>query len=209
MSNGEKMTFRDYLETLFGSRVKIKILRTLWRYRGKEFTVRELAKFLGVSHTGIGKALNDLEKTNAITVRTVGKSYVFKVNTKSYVASIIGKAFEAEDRTFSELLETIRKGLESPAVISAVLFGSVAEGRETSKSDIDVFIVTDHKEKTEGMVSKLQMVVSEKFGNAISAYYISKEEFRKRQREPLVKQVLQKHVLICGKPLSEVHVGKS
>lgn len=203
------MIFRDYLEALFGSRVKVKILRTLWKYRGKEFTIRELAKFLGVSHTGIGKALNDLEKTNAITVRTVGKSYAFKLNTKSHVASIIGKVFEAEDRTFTELLETIRKGLESKAVISAVLFGSVVEGRETPRSDIDVFIVTDHKEKVEEMVGKLQADVSEKFGNAISAYYISEEDFRKRQREPLIKQVLRKHVLVCGKPLGEVHVSKS
>lgn len=209
MSNGEKMIFHDYLEALFGSRVKIKILRTLWRYRGKEFTIRELAKFLGVSHTGIGKALNDLEKTNAIVVRTVGKSYAFKLNTKSYVASIIGKVFEAEDRTFSELLETIRKGLEPTAVISAVLFGSVAEGLETPKSDIDVFIVTNHKEKVEEMVVKLQADVSEKFGNAISAYCISEEDFRKRRRKPLIKQVLRKHVLVCGKPLSEVHVSKS
>lgn len=201
--------FRGYLETLFGSRVKIKILRTLWRYRGKEFTIRELAKFLGVSHTGIGKALNDLEKTNAITVRTVGKSYAFKLNTKSYAASIIGKVFEAEDRAFSELLETIRKGLEPTAVISAVLFGSVVEGSATPRSDIDVFIVTDRKEKVEEMISKLQAVVSEKFGNAISAYYISEEDLRKRQKEPLLKQVLRKHVLICGKPLGEVHVSKS
>lgn len=205
------MIFRNYLETLFGSRLKIKILRTLWRYRGKEFTVRELAKFLGVSHTGIRKALNDLEKTNAITVRTVGKSYAFKVNKKSYMTSIIGKVFEAEDRTFSELLETIKKGLESTAVISAVLFGSVAEDRETPRSDIDIFIVTDHKEKVEKMVAKLQADVSEKFGNAISAYYISEEDldFRKRQREALIKQVLRKHVLVCGKPLGEVNVSKS
>lgn len=209
MSNGEKMIFHEYLETLFGSRVKIKILRTLWRYRGKEFTIRELAKFLGVSHTGIGKALNDLEKTNAVIVRTVGKSYAFRLNAKSYVASIIGKVFEAEDTTFSKLLETIRKGLEPTAVVSAVLFGSVAEGREIPRSDIDVFIVTNHKEKVEEMIGKLQAVVSEKFGNAISAYYISEEDFRKRRGEPLIKQVLRKHVLVCGKPLGGAHVSKS
>lgn len=39
------MQFHYYLETLFGSKVKIKVLRTLWKYKEKEFTIRELAKF--------------------------------------------------------------------------------------------------------------------------------------------------------------------
>lgn len=196
--------FRNYLETLLGSRVKIKVLRVLWKYMGKEFTIRELAKFLEVSHTGIRKALDELEKTNVVVLRTVGKSYAVKLNTRSYAASIIDKVFEAESKTFSELLEVIRKRLESPPVISAVLFGSLAEGREAPRSDIDLFIVTDHREKVEEMVARLQMDVSEKFGNTVSAYYISREEFGKKQKEQLLKQVLRKHVPVCGKPLGEV-----
>jgi len=198
------MIFHDYLEVLLGSRVKIRVLRVLWKYRGKEFTIRELAKFLGVSHTGIRKVLDELEKTNVVVLRTVGKSHAVKLNTKSYAASIIDKVFEAESKTLAELLETIRRRLESPTVISAVLFGSVAEGREAPGSDIDLFIVTDRRERVEEMVARLQMDVSEKFGNTVSAYYISREEFGKKQKEQPVKQVLRKHVPVCGKPLSEV-----
>jgi hypothetical protein len=42
------MLFHNYIETLFGSKVKVKALRTLWRFKEKEFTIRELAKFLGI-----------------------------------------------------------------------------------------------------------------------------------------------------------------
>jgi len=204
VSSGKKMIFHNYLEMLLGSRVKIMVLRVLWKYRGKEFTIRELSRFLGVSHTGIRKVLGELEKTNVVVLRTVGKSYTVRLNTKSYAASIIDRVFEAESKTLTELLETIRKRLESPTVVSAVLFGSVAEGMEAPGSDIDLFIVTDHREKVEEMVARLQMDISEKFGNTVSAYYISREELEKRQKEQLVKQVLREHVPVCGKPLSEV-----
>ncbi|MEM3712206.1 MAG: hypothetical protein QXR97_01510 [Thermoproteota archaeon] len=55
----------------------------------------------------------------------------------------------------------------------------------------------------------LQGIVSEKFGNAISAYYISEDDFKRRRKEPLIKQVSRKYVLICSKPLGEDYVSKS
>jgi len=195
------MQFHDFVEMLLGSRVKVKVLRTLWRYREKEFTIRELAKFLGISHTGIKKVIDELEKTNVLRVRTVGRSCAFRLNINSFAASIVEKTFELERGALSELRDVIRKRLESRFVTSAVLYGSVVEGREAPRSDIDLFIVTSQREKVEEIVAELQNDVSERFGNSISAYYVSEEDLRKKRRESPVKQALQSHVLICGKPL--------
>jgi len=95
----------------------------------------------------------------------------------------------------------MRRRLESPLVISAALFGSVVEGRETPRSDIDVLVVTDQKEKVEEMIVGLQKDVSERFGNSISAYYVSEGDLEKKRSQSPVKQALENHVLICGKPL--------
>ena len=71
------MLYHNYLESLLGSRVKVKILRTLCRHRGKESTVRELADFLDVSHIGVLKALEDLAlATDHGTVCSLAKKYV-------------------------------------------------------------------------------------------------------------------------------------
>jgi len=203
------MLFHNYLEMLFGSKVKIKVLRTLWRYREKEFTIRELAKFLGISHTGINKVLDELEKTNAIRVRTFGRSYAFKLNVNSYAASVVEKVFDMERRALSELLEMLKRRLDSPLVTSAALFGSIVKERETPRSDIDIFIVTDQKEKVEEIVVELQKDVSERFGNSISTYYASEKDLRKKQKGPPIKQALQDHMLICGKPLGGNNVSQS
>ena len=195
------MQFHDLVEMLLGSKVKVKVLRTLDRYREKEFTIRELAKFLGVSHTGIKKVVDELEKTNVLRVRTVGRSYAFRLNMNSYAADVVGKTFEMERRALSELRDVIREKLKSRFVASAALYGSVVEGKETSRSDIDLLIITSQREKVEEIVAELQKDVSERFGNSISAYYISEEDLRKKRKEPPIKQALQNHILICGKPL--------
>jgi len=195
------MQFHDLVEMLLGSKVKVKVLRTLERYREKEFTIRELAKFLGVSHTGIKKVVDELEKTNVLRVRTVGRSYAFRLNMNSYAAKIVGKTFEMESGALSELGDVIREKLKSRFVTSAALYGSVVEGKETSRSDIDLLIITNQREKVEEIVAELQNDVSERFGNSISAYYIGEEDLRRKRKEPPIKQALQNHMLICGKPL--------
>jgi predicted nucleotidyltransferase len=86
-------------------------------------------------------------------------------------------------------------------VTSAALFGSVAKAEETPLSDIDLFIVTENRKKAEETIAELQKDVSEKFGNSISAYYVSKEDLKNKRRDSPIKQVLQDHLLICGKPM--------
>jgi len=195
------MLFHKYLEMLFGSKVKVTVLRTLWKFKEKEFTIRELAQFLEISHTGVRKVLRDFEKMNVLSIRTIGRSYAFKLNTRSYGYSIVEKLFEIEENTLLDLKKMLNKELGVPSVISAALFGSLMQGKEAPLSDIDLLIVTQKKEDVEGIVAELQKKVSERFGNSVSAYYVGEQELRKKRKESPIKQALESHILICGKPL--------
>lgn len=195
------MLFHDFLETLLGSKVKIKVLRTLWKHKEKEFTMRELAKFLGLSHVGIRKVLAELEKTNVIAMRTLGRSHAFKLNTNSYAASIVEEVFSREAEALSALQHMLRKKLEASPVITAALFGSIVEGEETSLSDIDLLVVTNRRVEVEEVIASLQQDVSKRFGNSISAYYVSEEDLLRKRGNPPIKQALRENVLVCGKPL--------
>jgi len=195
------MLFHKYLEMLFGSKVKVTVLRTLWKFKEKEFTIRELAQFLEISHTGVRKVLRDFEKMNVLSIRTIGRSYAFKLNTRSYGYSIVEKLFEIEENTLLDLKKMLNKELGVPNVISAALFGSLVQGKEAPLSDIDLLIVTREKEDVEGIVAELQKKVSERFGNSVSAYYVGEQELRKKRKESPIKQALQRYILICGKPL--------
>lgn len=195
------MIYRDYIEMLLGSRVKVKILRTLCRHRGKEFTIRELAEFLNISHTGVRKALSDLYKMNAIRIRAIGRSHAIAINAESYVADLVDKIFKTEEETLRELVKLLRERLDDPAITSAQIFGSIARGEEDPLSDIDLFILTKDKEKAEDAVSELQREVSLRFGNTISPYILSGEELADKDKSQILEEIRKKHITVCGKPL--------
>jgi predicted nucleotidyltransferase len=156
---------------------------------------------LGVSHTDIKKVVDELERTNVLRLRTVGRSYAFRLNMNSYAANIVGRTFEMERGALTELRDVIREKLKSRFVTSAALYGSVVERKEMSQSDIDLLIITNQREKVEEIIAGLQNDVSERFGNSISAYYVNEEDLRKKRKEPPIKQASQNHMLIYGKPL--------
>lgn len=195
------MLYHNYLEVLLGSRVKVKILRALCRHRGKEFTIRELAEFLNVSHMGVRKALSDLYKMNAVHIRVVGKSHTVGINGESYVIDLADKVFRMEEETMGELVGALRKRLSDSAVVSALIFGSVARGEEDVMSDIDLFILTKDKGKAEVAVSELQGEVSRRFGNAISPYILSEGELADKDRRQILEEIRRKHIVVCGKSL--------
>ena len=184
-----------------GSRVKVKILRTLCRHRGKDFTIRELADFLSVSHMGVRKALDDLYKMNAIRIRVIGKSHAIAINAESYVADLADKLFKMEEETLDELVSLLKKGLNDPTITSALIFGSIVRGEEEPLSDIDLFILTKDKEKAEVAISELQREVSNRFGNSISPYLLSEGEFTDKDKSHILEEIRKKHIVVCGKPL--------
>ena len=194
------MLYHNYLEALLGSRVKVKILRALCRHRGKEFTVRELADFLDVSHMGVRKALEDLYRMNAVRVRVIGRSHAIALNAESYAAGLADKMFKMEEETLSELVKLLGKRLWDPAIVSALLFGSIARGEEEALSDIDLFILTKDKEKAEVAISDLQRRVSNRFGNAISPYILSEGELADKDKTQILEEIRKKHILVCGNP---------
>jgi len=195
------MKFRNYLEMLFGSKLKVKVLRALWKHKGKEFTVRELSGFLEVSHMGARKALADLEKANAIRIRTLGRTHAIALNEDSYAGHIVERMFSMEEETIDELVALLGEQLNIPEIKSAALFGSVVRGQELPFSDIDLFILTNDKGKAEEAVSNLQHEIAVKFGNTLVPYYLSEAEFIRKKNTPVVRQVLNDHTMICGKPL--------
>ncbi len=195
------MPLHRYLELLLGSKVKINVLRALWKHRNKEFTIRELASYLGLSHAGVRKALDDLEKANAVSLRTIGKSHAVSIRADSYAGRIIEDIFTLESGTLGDLKGMLKEALEVPEVISAALFGSVVGEEEKPLSDIDLFVVADQRGRAEEIIVDLQNKVVARFGNALSPYYLSEKEYEQKRETPLIRGILRNHIWICGREL--------
>jgi predicted nucleotidyltransferase len=183
-----------------GSRTKIKILRALHRHSGKEFTIRELADFIGVSHTGVRKALDDLYEMNAITLQAVGNSHTVNINSSSHLLSLMDTIFEYEEETLNHLVESIRESICGKGYIKRVsLFGSVARMEEEPRSDIDLLILTDDKERAEETVSQLQPEISRRFGNPLAPYILTPGEADEPSSAQLMKEISERCITVCDR----------
>lgn len=198
-SSIRKMLFNNYLETLLGSKVKVKILRALFRFPAKTFTSRELAINIKVSHTAVLKSLGDLQGMNIIKIESHGTSNLITLNKDSRLMPDLNRLFSSETGTLQHLKDELKK--IAPQAKSIALFGSIAAKKEKLNSDIDVLIIANNKGKAADMIAKKQEEFSKKFGNALSAYIMTEGEFSRKRDMDLAKSILESHILVKGEEL--------
>ena len=106
------MLFHQYLEQILGNKASISILRTLYRYKGKIFTVRGLADSSGVSVNETALIVEKLVKFGIVQIQPVGRAYQVTLNDKSYMLNkIMEPIFLAESKTMDDLIIVLKKHL--------------------------------------------------------------------------------------------------
>ncbi len=199
------MALHDYASQILGSRFTIKVLKTLLRYRGKVFTIRELARVSGVSHPQVSKIVKELETTGVVKLKPVGKAHQIILNDESYILkSVIEPVFRAERETVNHLISTIRPFFHNRKIASVALFGSVARGEERPSSDVDLLVLTEDKDIANECVAKASTATLSAFGTALSPFIMDKREFVRKRSEKLVKSILESYLLVYGKDLREI-----
>jgi predicted nucleotidyltransferase len=127
-----------------------KVLGFLAKFSDKEFYERQVARKLGIAYGSANRSLNELYATGAVTRRQEGKMYFYSVDTSN--AAIV----EYKKLINLVLIEPLVEKLKS-ATSRIILYGSCAQGTDTSQSDFDLFIVTNNKESVAGVVSEFSL----------------------------------------------------
>lgn len=118
-----------------------RVLSFLAKFSDQEFYEREIARKAGISTGSTNKVLNDLFSAGLLKRRQEGKMFfyifdgthpIFKyfniLNNILLVLPLVDK------------LKSVTKKI--------VLYGSCANGKDTSESDIDLFIISEKRKKT-------------------------------------------------------------
>jgi len=196
------MLLHRYLERVLGNRVSISLLRTMIRYRGKIFTIRGLAEQAKVSPNETALVIHDLEELGIVKIQPIGRAYHLELNEKSYILNkIIEPIVDAEKNTIDELLQILRKHLDTKKIISAAIFGSVAKGEEKIDSDIDLLIVSNDQDHAISVVSAASEQVFTRFHGGLSQIIFTEKEFKDKQKGSLIQSISDNHILICGKKI--------
>jgi predicted nucleotidyltransferase len=126
--------------------VNQKVLAFLSKFSDKEFYERQVARRLDIAYGSANRALNDLYLTGAIRRRRDGKMYFYSIDNSS--ATLV----EFKKLVNLALVEPLVEDLKTVAS-RIVLFGSCAQGADTSDSDLDLFVVSNEIEKATGMIT--------------------------------------------------------
>jgi predicted nucleotidyltransferase len=197
------MKLHHLADDLFGSKSKVRILRLLTRFPEREFTEREIAASIGMSHNTANIALKDLRETNGLTYRRIGRANVYVMNKDSVLFPFLQGLFEDEREIRVEVMEQIKTATKSS--LSTIIFGSFADDTESHDSDLDLLVITKDKKKVRTTLDELEHILLKRYDIPLSVVLLTPRELVNKWNAPYMKQARRIHVLINGKPLGEVY----
>lgn len=119
----------------------LKLMREILQNSNSVYSVHEAAKKSHVSVFAAKHGLDYLYEKKMITLHKVGRTYQYKANLDNFLTRQWKVAFNAEDISKAKIIENILETKKS--ILSIVLYGSCAVGRDDENSDIDILVIAD------------------------------------------------------------------
>ena len=124
----------------------IKILRFLTTKPYLSFGLTELSEDLKISKSNILRILTVLREGNLIIEQKSGKKKLFRINSEMSIIKILWNLFMSERRynlptNFKNVIDLFYEQVKNDVELF-ILFGSVAQGLATEKSDVDICVVS-------------------------------------------------------------------
>lgn len=181
---------------------QLKILNLFNGNLFREYTFKELKKSLKEkSNSILQNAIKQFLKENLITERKIGTSKLYRINhqnDKIYTyLNIITK--ENLHGLAKKSIEIIKNELNKKTYFySLVLFGSYANNKQTSKSDLDIAVFIE-KDKQKKIIKAVLNSAEDKTLLKLDSHVISKDEFLKMLKAEyanLGKDIATNHLAI-------------
>ena len=178
-SHNECMRLHDPLDDIIGSKIKIRILRLLFRTRGL-FSGREVSRQIGFSPTHTISNLRELEATGLVVRQRAGNTDLYQLDEKnSAVDGVLAPMFSWESNLIDELAQVFVDRLGNE-LVSLRLFGSAARGDEGLGSDVDLLItLTDGSDldSMEELIAEVDLEVGRRLGCPVSSIRVTEGEY--------------------------------
>jgi uncharacterized protein len=159
----------------------------------KEHHIREVSKKIRVSSRTAQITLAKLEEKQILKSQIKGKNKAYKLTqttiSKEYL--ILTEQYKKilcieKNHLIKEIIEKIEPHIQGTGII----FGSYAKGLEKKDSDLDIFIIGSCKEKEIEQIGK-------QYALHIQIKQYPKKIFEKNiYTDPLIKEIIQNHILI-------------
>lgn len=175
-----KLLFKDY---------RRRVLGLLLLHPDKTYHVREIARLTGTVAGTLHKELSHLAETDVLLKETSGNQVRYCANRDCLIFNELASILRKTSGLVDVLVDSLAPLAEK--ISTAFVFGSMASGKETAGSDIDLMVIGD--------ASFSEIVNSiygaqEVLGREINPKVYNKEEWKKmrNKNEGFIKEVIAK-----------------
>ena len=187
----------ETIATALFSDSQTRVLQWLFGQPERGFHLNELLRLTGLGSASLQRELNKLVDAGLVRSQRIGNLRTFQANAKSPV--------------FDELIGLTRKTLGAqpmlrealaplaPTIQTAFIYGSVAKGADTAKSDIDVMLVG--KDLRLAKVLELLVPLEAQLGRKINPTIHSRAELARKRKERasfVVRVLEQPKIFLIG-----------
>lgn len=179
---------RTSLADALFSGTRQRVLALLFGQPARSFFATELIGLAGAGSGGVQRELQRLSEAGLVNVSRIGNQKHYQANPDApvfaEVCGIAAKTFGLAG-PLSVALKPLQKRIEL-----ALVYGSVASGRDSAKSDIDILIVADNLtlEDVYAALAKTEKQLARPVNPTI--YTRAEFERRRKTRHPFLTKVL-------------------
>ena len=165
----------------------VTAMKEVLTYPIKKFSVHELARATKLSVNASKYSLDYMLAKALVKRDKVGKTYQYQADLENYLARQWKVLFSLEEIDKARIVENILKTKKT--ILSIILYGSTAIGRDVETSDIDILVIADTD--WNGKKSILACAIDTSREPNITVY--SSQEWRKKAE---VDKIFYEHVII-------------
>jgi predicted nucleotidyltransferase len=183
-------------DALFGA-TQQRVLALLFGQPRRAYLQKEVIDLAGAGSGAVQRELSRLVASGLVSVREAAGRKLYQANASAPVFREL-RAIVAKT---SGIADAVRNALAPHAdrIALALLYGSVAKGRATASSDVDVLLVSDELTLEEALAWLAP--VERRVGLAVRPTLYTRDEFARRRRagNPFVTKVLAgEHRVLVG-----------
>jgi predicted nucleotidyltransferase len=162
------------LERIFSSKTRTKLLTIFLTNPERDFYCREISRLAKITLPSISKELRNLKEAGLIKQKRRGNNIYYQANKENPIYPEL-KSIIYKTEAVGEVLKT--KLEEIGDIQVALIFGSVAKGKERDGSDIDLLIIgSPDSDKIYNAVGEMESNI----GREVNFITYTVEEWKKK-----------------------------
>ncbi|MGB8399107.1 nucleotidyltransferase domain-containing protein [Bradyrhizobium sp.] len=158
------------------SKVQQRVLALIFGHPERSFYTSEIMRNVRSGTGAVERELSRLQRSGLVSVERIGNQKHYRANRQS---PIFAELQSLVIKTVA-VTEPLRKSLEPCAdkIKTAFVYGSVAKGTDTARSDIDLMVIGDELNYSE-LYAALQNV-EDALGRKVSPTFLSPKDWRRK-----------------------------